>query len=83
MQNDLPGVLIVLVISGVVGFVGLTVMSQVIETTGLTSNDSLYNASESLETAIDDAFGLIGVAFLVIVLAVIMVYLYGLRGKRR
>lgn len=82
MQNDLPGVLIVLVIAGVVGFVGLTVMSQVIETASISSGDPLNNASDSLETAIDDAFGLIGVAFLVIVLSVIMVYLYGLRGKR-
>lgn len=79
---DLPGVMIVLVIAGVVGFVGLQVMSTVIDTSGLEEGEPLYNASEALETAVDDAWGLIGVAFIVIILAVIIVYLYGLRGGR-
>lgn len=79
---DLPGVMIVLVIAGVVGFVGLQVMSTVIDTTQLTSGDPLFNASESLETAINDAWGLIGVAFIVVILSVIIVYLYGLRQGR-
>lgn len=79
---DLPGVMIVLVIAGVVGFVGLQVMSTVIDTTGLQSGDPLYNASESLETSVNDAWGLVGVAFIVVILAVIIVYLSGLRGGR-
>lgn len=79
---DLPSVMIVLVIAGVVGFVGLQVMSTVIGTTGLQQGDPLYNSSESLEQAVNDAWGLIGVAFIVIILAVIIVYLYGLRGGR-
>jgi len=81
-QMDLPGVMIVLVIAGVVGFVGLQVMSTVIDTTQLDSSDPLYNASQSLETSINDAWGLVGVAFIVVILAVIIVYLYGLRGGR-
>jgi hypothetical protein len=81
-RMDLPGVMIVLVIAGVVGFVGLQVMSTVIGTTSLQSGDPLYNASESLETSINDAWGLVGVAFIVVILAVIIVYLYGLRGGR-
>jgi hypothetical protein len=79
---DLPSVMIVLVIAGVVGFVGLQVMSTVIGTTGLQQGDPLYNSSESLESAVNDAWGLVGVAFIVIILAVIIVYLYGLRGGR-
>lgn len=79
---DLPSVMIVLVIAGVVGFVGLQVMSTVIGTTSLSSGDPLYNASESLETSVNDAWGLVGVAFIVVILAVIIVYLYGLRGGR-
>jgi hypothetical protein len=79
---DLPSVAIVLVIAGVVGFVGLTVMSTVIDTTSLQSGDPLYNASESLQTSVNDAWGLFGVAFIVVILAVIVVYLYGLRGGR-
>jgi len=81
-RMDLPGVMIVLVIAGVVGFVGLQVMSTVIDTTQLNENDSLYNASESLQTSVNDAWGLVGVAFIVVILAVIIVYLYGLRGGR-
>jgi len=89
--QDLPGVMIVLVIAGVIGFVGLNVMSTVIGTTQLSGDnaskpgwqgDPLYNASQSLETAVNDAWGLVGVAFIVVILAVIIVYLYGLRGGR-
>lgn len=79
---DLPSVMIILVIAGVVGFVGLQVMSTVISTTSLSDGDPLYNASESLEGSINDAWGLVGVAFIVVILAVIIVYLYGLRGRR-
>jgi len=82
MRQDLPGVMIVLVIAGVVGFVGLEVMSTVIDTTQLQSGDPLYNASDSLQSSVNDAWGLVGVAFIVVILAVIIVYLYGLRGGR-
>jgi len=79
---DLPGVMIALVVAGVVGFVGLQVMSTVISTTGISNeSDPFYDASTALESGFDDAFGLIAVAFLVIVLSVIVVYLYGLRGR--
>ncbi len=81
-RQDLPGVMIVLVIAGVVGFVGLNVMSTVIDTTSLQSEDPLYNASQDLQTSINDAWGMIGVAFIVVILSVIIVYLYGLRGGR-
>ncbi len=81
-RQDLPGVMIVLVIAGVVGFVGLNVMSTVIDTTSLTTDDPLYNASQDLQTSINDAWGMIGVAFIVVILSVIIVYLYGLRGGR-
>lgn len=80
-RMDLPGVMILLVIAAVVGFVGLQVMSTVIGTTGLASDDPLYNASESLEAAVNDAWGLVGVAFIVVILSVIIIYLYGLRGN--
>lgn len=81
-RQDLPGVMIVLVVAGVIGFIGLNVMSSVITTTGLNSSDPLYNASEELESAVNQAWGLIGVAFIVVILAVIVVYLYGLRAGR-
>lgn len=79
-RQDLPGVMIVLVVAGVVGFIGLQVMSTTIDTAGLAIGDPLYNASQALVEAIDSAWGLVGVAFIVVILAVIVVYLYGLRG---
>lgn len=80
---DLPSVMIVLVIAAVVGFVGLQVMSTVIDSAGLSSGDPLYNSSESLQDAVNNAWSLIGVTFLVVILSVIIFYLYGLRGGRR
>jgi len=90
---DLPSVMIVLVIAAIVGFVGLQVMSTVIETTGLQGDqnetkagcqdcDPLYNASVDLQDAVNQAWGLIAVAFIVVILSVIITYLYGLRGAR-
>jgi len=79
---DLPGAMILLVVAGVIGFVGLQVMSTVIDTSSLQEGDPLYNASEALETSVNDAWGLVGVAFIVVILAVVIVYLYGLRGGR-
>jgi H+/Cl- antiporter ClcA len=81
-RMDLPGVMIVLVIAGVVGFIGLQVMSSTIDTTTLSNGDPLYNASQSLQTSIEEAWSLVGTAFIVVILAVIVVYLYGLRGGR-
>jgi hypothetical protein len=81
-RMDLPGVMIVLVIAGVVGFVGLQVMSTVIGSTSLSQGDPLYNASTDLQSSINQAWGMVGVAFIVVILSVIIVYLYGLRGGR-
>jgi len=81
-RMDLPSVMIVLVIAAIVGFVGLQVMSTVIETTGLSESDPLYNASVDLQDAVNQAWGLIAVAFIVVILSVIIFYLYGLRGAR-
>jgi len=81
MRADLPGVLIALIVAGVVGFVGIQVMSTVVDTTSISQGQPFYNSSQALQTGFDDAFGLVAVAFLVIVLAVIVTYLYGLRGR--
>jgi len=79
--RDLPGVAIVLTIAGVIGFVAIQVMSTVVETTSIEQGDPFYNASDSLQDAVDNAWGLFGVAFIVVILSVIIVYLYGLRGR--
>jgi hypothetical protein len=43
--------------------------------------DPLYNASQDVQSGLNNAFGLFGVAFLVVILSVVVVYLYGLRGR--
>jgi amino acid transporter len=77
--DTLQATLIALVTAATVGFVGLQVMSTVIDATALNSGDTLYNASEELAAAVNDAFGLIGVTFLVIILSTIIFYLRGVR----
>lgn len=79
--RDLPGIMIMLGIAVVVGFVILQIASQTIETTALGENDSLYNASQSLQDATNNVFNLFGVVFLVVILSVVVYYLYGIRGR--
>lgn len=79
--TDLPGVLLALVIAGVIGYIGIFVMSEVSAETQLGENDSLYNASQNMDSAIDSAFSLVGIAFIVLILSVVIVYLYAVRGR--
>lgn len=81
--RDLPSVAIMVIIAGVVLFVGIQIMSQVVDNTELTSGDPFYNASQDLQTSFGDAFGTFGLAVTIVVFAVIIVYLYGLRGGGR
>jgi uncharacterized membrane protein len=78
---DLVSTMITLVIAGVVGFVGINVMSNTREQTALQENDSFYNASEDLTSAISDTWSQLGTVFTVIVLVVIVSYLVVLRGR--
>lgn len=80
--RDLPGIMIMLGIAVVVGFVILQIASETISTTALGENDSLYTASQSLQDATNNVFNLFGVVFLVVILSVVVYYLYGIRGRR-
>lgn len=80
--RDLPGIMIMLGIAVVVGFVILQIASETISTTGLSSDDPLYNSSQSLTDATNNVFNLFGVVFLVVILSVVVYYLYGIRGQR-
>lgn len=79
--TDLPGVLLALIIAGVIGFIGIFVMSEVEGQTSLSSGDPLYNASENMTDAVESAFSLVGIAFIVLILSVVIVYLYAVRGR--
>jgi undecaprenyl pyrophosphate phosphatase UppP len=77
---DLPTIIIGLGVAIVVGFVVISIASETIEVTALSDGDPLNNASDSLENATNDLFGLMSVVFLSIVLAVVVFYLRGVRG---
>lgn len=80
-RMDLVGVMLTLVIAGVVGFVGLFVMSDTAEQTSLSEGDMFYNASQDLTQGVSGAFGQLGIVFTVIILTVIVSYLTLMRGR--
>ena len=80
--RDLPGIMIMLGIAIVVGFVILTIASETIGVTQLQQGDPLYNSSESLVDATNNVFSLFSIVFLVVILSVVVFYLYGIRGGR-
>ena len=80
--RDLPGIIIMLGIAVVAGFLVLAIASEVISIAGLQSGDPLYNASESLQNATNNVFSLFGIVFLAVIMAVVVFYLYGIRGRR-
>lgn len=80
--RDLPGVIIMLGIAIVVGFLILAIASDTIDVAGLEEGDPLFNASDSLQSATNNVFGLLGLVFLAVILSVVVFYLYGVRGGR-
>jgi len=81
--RDLPSVAIMVVITGVVLFVGINIMSNVVNSTGLQEGDPFYNSTQTLQTDFNSAFSNLGLAVTIVIFAVIIVYLYGLRGGSR
>lgn len=80
--QDLPGIIIMLGIAVVAGFVVLAIASETIDVAGLSSGDALYNSSESLTDATNNVFSMFGIVFLAVILSVVVFYLYGIRGGR-
>ena len=87
---DLAGVMLTVIVAGVIAFIGLVVLDEVVGTVDLLEQDADGNyesefgeAASDLTGAIDSFFGMIGVVFIVIVLAVILAYLYAMRGNGR
>jgi len=78
---DLAGVMLTVIVAGVIAFVGLVVMEEVVAATD--GIEEFSGAETSLIDAIDSFFGMIGVVFIVIVLSVILAYLYAMRGNGR
>lgn len=78
---DLVAVMITVIIAGVVGYVGINIMSNTRQSTSLDENDTFYGASQNLSDGLSSFFSQIGTVFIVIVLVVVIGYLMLLRGR--
>lgn len=85
---DLVSVMITVIIAGVVGYVGINVMSSTADTAGMgdyttdTANNTQWqNSTLELHDGLESFFSQIGTVFVVIVLTVIIGYLMLLRGR--
>jgi hypothetical protein len=85
---DVVGAVLTLVIVAVIAYVGLDVVGEVEDSTSISGKDNdpqnrseLANASVSLDQGLEGAFGIMGVVFLVILLAVIIGLFVGLRQR--
>lgn len=85
---DLVAVMITVIIAGVVGYVGIQIMSNTADNAGLdgyttdTANNTAWqNTTLQLHNGLGDFFSQIGTVFIVIVLVVVISYLMLLRGR--
>ena len=74
---DLSGVMLTVIVAAVIALVGLVVMDEVVQEIG---TDNFADAETELIGAIETFFSMISVVFIVLVLAVILAYLYAMRG---
>lgn len=85
---DLVAVMITVIIAGVVGYVGIQIMSSTSENAGLdgyttdtVNNTAWQNTTLELHNGLGSFFDQIGTVFIVIVLVVVISYLMLLRGR--
>lgn len=87
-QQDLPGVIIMVGVAVVAGFVVLYLASEIAGQLSLnsgeangTTKDPLYDSYSTLLDATDSAFGLFGILFIVAIMVVAIGYLYRLVNR--
>jgi hypothetical protein len=85
---DLVAVMITVIIAGVVGYVGINIMSSTSDTAGMgdytsdpANNTQWQNTTLDLHNGLEQFFSQLGTVFTVIVLVVIIAYLMLLRGR--
>jgi ammonia channel protein AmtB len=85
---DLVAVMITVIIAGVVGYVGISIMSNTSQSSGLgdytadTANNTQWqNTTLNLHDGLNQFFSQIQTVFVVIVLTVVIGYLMLLRGR--
>jgi len=81
MGSDSIGLVMMLVLLGVIGFVGLMIMDKVQNVSQLTTASPFYNASTSLVDAVGTGFDLVPIIIIVAVAAIILTYLLGFWGR--
>lgn len=81
--DDLPGVILMVGIAVVGGFIVLYLASQTISAINMSEGDPLYPAFEALQSATTNAFEIFGILFIVALLAVALMYLWRIRGGAR
>ena len=79
--SDSIGIVMMLVMLGVIGFVGLMIMDKVQDVAQLDSSSPFYNASTSMTDAIQTGFDLVPIIIIVAVAAIILTYLLGFWGR--
>lgn len=82
LGDNLVNVMLVIVIAGVIGYVGIKVTSETEDSIDVTANSAFDNASNSLTQGLETSFGLVEVVFIVLMLAIIVGALVVLRGRR-
>ncbi len=80
--------MITVIIAGVVGYVGINIMSNTADTAGMGNyntdvgnNTAWQNSTLELQQGLDGFFSQVGTVFVIIVLVVIIGYLMLLRGR--
>ena len=77
---DLPGVMLTVIVAAIVAMTGLVVLDELMAEM---TTENFVDAEQSLVDAIDSFFGMISIVFIILVLAVILAYLYAMRGTGR
>lgn len=78
---DIVGVFLTITVAAVIGYIGLTVMSETESTAEFTDNSEFDNASEDLTSGVGTSMGLSEVLFIVLILGAIIGVLVGLRRR--
>jgi hypothetical protein len=71
-----------IVVTAVVGFVGLTAMDVTNDATNVSSGE-FSSANDALVSGVNSAYSLMEVAFIVAILGIVIAALIGLRGRSR
>jgi hypothetical protein len=79
---DMMGTMLGIVVTAIVGFVGLAAMTTTNDATNITSSSPFYDSQQALVGGVNSAYSLLEVAFIVAILALVIAALVGLRMRR-